>query len=439
VQASTSTAEPIPESHPVGLLPPTAPIPARPRGIAALISTGAQALTTLAKHVLQQSNIEPADEAQQDMLGAQEPSSQDRSPVQTGALWGSSMQQFGQHAYEEVAAAGTAAPFNAADYKAVQAAASNNYMQQQVQRPAALSAPVGSVGQVGQASVGVAAVPAAGATAGAASRPWSTNQQQLQWPASSAVVAVAKPGGAAVAAAVQPAAAGAAGVMSVSSRSRVAGPTLAQQSLPAVTVPAAAAGNAGGAAGGGSSQMPWAPGVAGLATNNMGAPMAGPLGGPTYMLQPQAATAAAAPASPAKVSPAVIGSFSSFPAAGPLPSLSSSLGSVQQHFAGSKPPQYAPLSPTLHVSAPAGSKSRGKSIGPSIDDVSAAAGAPVAQVTWQLPKKVHVAFAPAAELLRAAPVSPFELPSSMRADDDGVQGSKGAVTHTLTPTWVPAA
>lgn len=105
---------------------------------------------------------------------------------------------------------------------------------------------------------------------------------------------------------------------------------------------------------------------------------------------------------------------------------------------------YAPLPPTMHVVPAKGSSSSTKGIiaGLSIDDISAAAGAPVAQLTWQLPKKVHVAWAPAADLLRAAPVVPFDMPSSMRGEGEaGSSGqvSRSAVSHQLTPTWAPAA
>jgi hypothetical protein len=149
-------------------------------------------------------------------------------------------------------------------------------------------------------------------------------------------------------------------------------------------------------------------------------------------------TQGAAGASSSQVSVASIGSFSSTPAADP----NSGTGSLAQHFAGGKPPMYAPLPSTMHVAPAKGSSSSTKGIiaGPSIDDASAEAGAPVAQLTWQLPKKVHVAWAPAADLLRAAPVVPFDMPSSMRGEGEASgQASRGAVSHHVTPTWVSAA
>jgi hypothetical protein len=195
--------------------------------------------------------------------------------------------------------------------------------------------------------------------------------------------------------------------------------------------------------------QPLAPGIARMATNNMGAPVSGPLGGATYMPMPQPAAApaavggskghTAAAAGPNKVYTAAVGSFSSAPA--PALYQGTGIDSLQQHFAGPKPPQYAPLPATLHVTPTKGSRAKPSSIGPSIDDVSAAAGAPVAQLTWALPKKTHVAFAPAADLVaKAAPVSPFSMPSSMveEVDEPGDQVSRGAVSHTLTPTWAPS-
>ena len=201
--------------------------------------------------------------------------------------------------------------------------------------------------------------------------------------------------------------------------------------------------------------QPLSPSITRLATNNMGAPLSGPLGGTTYMPMPQPAAAAAAatagiaslhPAGSAKPAAAAVGRFSSAPAPTleQMPRAVAGIDSLHQHFLDPKPPQYAPLPATLHVAPTKGSRVKTSSIGPSIDDVSAAAGAPVAQLTWTLPKKTHIAFAPAADLMRAAPVSPFEMPSSMleglQAGDNGLEGhaSRGGVSHHLTPTWVPS-
>lgn len=103
--------------------------------------------------------------------------------------------------------------------------------------------------------------------------------------------------------------------------------------------------------------------------------------------------------------------------------------------------KYVAVSSTMHVAAAEGSQQAAYAAhGPSIDDVSDATGSPVAQLTWQLPQKVHVPFAPAAHL-NAAPVSAFNLRGVPVAGvaTAAVSSAGGAVSHHLTPTWAPAA
>jgi hypothetical protein len=113
----------------------------------------------------------------------------------------------------------------------------------------------------------------------------------------------------------------------------------------------------------------------------------------------------------------------------------------QQQPAISRPPhQVAPAAGGSRVSiataaaAPAAASSAASDL---------TAGAPVARLTYQLPQKVHVAFAPAA-VHRAAPVNAFATATGAgfggaTADASSMSVSGGAVTPRLTPTWAPAA
>jgi hypothetical protein len=118
------------------------------------------------------------------------------------------------------------------------------------------------------------------------------------------------------------------------------------------------------------------------------------------------------------------------------------MAALQQHISGYQQPQPAAAGSSVQVASVAGSKRAADSSSSSdmsIDDMSDATGAPVAQLSFKPATRVHVPYAPAARIMSAAPVSPYLLQSAMPSVAVAAAVNAGAVSHHQTPTWVPSA
>lgn len=147
-------------------------------------------------------------------------------------------------------------------------------------------------------------------------------------------------------------------------------------------------------------------------------------------------TAAGRPGA-SRVSVASVNSIGSAPAA--AAGLSAEL---QQHISGYQQPQPAAVGSRVQVASAAGrrvSAASSSTADMSIDDISDATGAPVAQLSFQPATRMHVPYAPAARIVNASPVSPYLLQNAMPPVAVAATVNPGAVSHSQTPTWVPSA
>jgi hypothetical protein len=115
---------------------------------------------------------------------------------------------------------------------------------------------------------------------------------------------------------------------------------------------------------------------------------------------------------------------------------------LQQHISSYQQPHPAVVGSSVQVASAAGSKASAASSSSSdmsIDDISDATGAPVAQLSFQPATRMHVPYAPAARIVNAAPVSPSLLQNAMPPVAVAATVNPGAVSHIQTPTWVPSA